>query len=162
MSLRSVVSDSCDLEIVWRSVDIGDSRRHNVSDAIQDAANAAATLVAAFAAHDRDAYFDCFTPDATFIFYTTPTVLTSRAAFEREWDLWEREHGFRVLACDSRDQHVTPLTDAAAIFTHRVGTRARFDDETVETDERETIIFQLQPDGRWLAVHEHLSPFPTQ
>jgi ketosteroid isomerase-like protein len=132
-----------------------------VSDAIQDVANAAATLVATFAAHDREAYFGCFTPDATFIFHTTPTVLTSRAAFEREWDRWEREDGFRVLACDSHDQHVTPLTDAA-IFTHRVATRARVGNETVETDERETIVFQLQPDGRWLAVHEHLSPFPAQ
>src|SRR5829696_796084 len=27
-------------------------------------------------------------------------------------------------------------------------------------EERETIVFARQPDGTWLAVHEHLSPMP--
>ncbi len=125
-----------------------------------DVANAAARLVAAFAAHDRDAYFACFAPDATFVFHTTPQVLASRSAFEEEWDSWVREDGFRVLSCDSRDQTVQALGHDGAVFVHRVATKASLGGELVETDERETIVFRREPDGRWLAVHEHLSPTP--
>ena len=35
---------------------------------------AAAHLVAAFGRHDTAAYFDCFAPEATFIFYTDPVA----------------------------------------------------------------------------------------
>ncbi len=123
-----------------------------------EVAAAAAKLVAAFAAHDRDAYFECFAPDATFVFYTAPVLLASRDAYQELWDRWEHDHGFQVLSCESRDQHVTVMQNAA-IFTHRVATTARFGGTTAETDERETIIFERR-DGRWLAVHEHLSPMP--
>lgn len=131
-----------------------------MTDHDAEVAAAAAKLVAAFAAHDRSTYFECFAPNATFVFYTTPMLLRSRAAYEELWDRWEREDGFRVLSCESRDQDVTALGNTA-VFTHRVATTARFGDKIIELDERETIVFQRQ-DDRWLAVHEHLSPMPIR
>ena len=118
---------------------------------------AADACVAAFGSHDRDAYFACFAPEATFIFHTTPGVLDGRAAWEAEWDRLVVEDGFQVLACSSSDRRVQVAGDAA-IFTHRVATRALFGGEEVESDERETIVFARQADGSWLAIHEHLSP----
>jgi uncharacterized protein (TIGR02246 family) len=121
--------------------------------------SAADRLVSAFGGHRRDDYFACFAPDATFVFYTTPAVLESRAAYEAEFAQWERD-GFRVLECISRDQRVQVAGDVA-VFTHRVSTRSLSDDEEVASDERETIVFRRDEDGRWLAIHEHLSPTPT-
>lgn len=121
---------------------------------------AADACIAAFGRHDRDAYFAAFAPGATFVFYTTPGRLESRAAWEAEWDRLVAEDGFHVLACTSHDRRVQVLGDAA-VFSHRVRTRSTSHDGEVETDERETIIFQRQPDGPWLAVHEHLSATPT-
>jgi uncharacterized protein (TIGR02246 family) len=120
---------------------------------------AAADLVAAFGTHDRDGYFAAFAPDATFLFHTTPGLLGSRAAYEAEWAGWEAG-GFRVLSCVSRDQHVQALGDDIAAFTHAVLTRTRDGDGEHDLAERETIVFRREPDGRWLGVHEHLSPAP--
>jgi ketosteroid isomerase-like protein len=129
------------------------------ADPAQDVLAAARTLVEVFAAHRRDDYFACFAPDATFVFYTTPDMLSSRAEWEREWDRLEREDGFRVLACESSAQAVQVLGDAA-VFRHAVRTRARLGGAETEIEERETIVFRREPDGRWLVVHEHLSPRP--
>lgn len=120
---------------------------------------AARHLVEAFGDHRRDDYFACFAPEATFIFHTTPAVLRSRAAFEAEWDRWVAEDGFRVLSCRSEDQDVQ-LAGDVAIFTHRVATRASIGGEESDSDERETIVFRRDGTGRWLAIHEHLSPTP--
>ena len=120
---------------------------------------AADACIAAFGAHDRDAYFACFSPDATFIFHTTPGVLTSRAAWEAEWDRLVAEHGFRVLACRSTDRRVQ-LVGEVAVFSHRVLTRSTSTDGVVESDERETIVFRRNGGGTWIAFHEHLSPTP--
>lgn len=124
-----------------------------------DVLAAARRLVEAFGAHRREEYFACFAPDATFVFYTTPTVLGSRAEYETEFTRWEQD-GFRVLGCSSQDQLVQ-LVDTVAVFTHRVSTRALSGGDEVTTDERETIVFRRETDGRWLAIHEHLSPTPT-
>lgn len=126
---------------------------------VEQVLSAAQDLVEAFGRHRRDEYFACFTPDATFIFHTTPRVLGSRAALEAEWDRWEREDGFRVLECASRDQSVQMAGDVA-IFTHGVSTRVRNQGEELTSNERETIVFRRDPDSRWLAIHEHLSPTP--
>lgn len=127
--------------------------------AVEQVLSAARQLVDAFGSHRRDEYFASFAPDATFIFHTTPGVLGSRAEFEAEWDRWEREDGFQVLECSSRDQNVQMAGDVA-IFTHRVATRVRSVGETLTSDERETIVFRRDAGGRWLAIHEHLSPTP--
>lgn len=122
---------------------------------------AAAHLVDAFGRHDTAAYFDCFAPEATFIFYTTPARLSSRAEYQRLWADWERDDGFRVLSCDSAGQAVQVLGDAA-IFSHDVTTvvHTTAGEDTVR--ERESIVFRRRRDGSWAAVHEHLSPQPDR
>ncbi len=122
---------------------------------------AADACVAAFGAHDASAYFACFDADATFVFHTTPGVLVGRVAWECEWERLEREEGFRVLGCSSTDRRVQVVGDVA-VFNHSVATRIRTNaGGEEELAERETIVFARQPDGAWLAIHEHLSPDPA-
>jgi uncharacterized protein (TIGR02246 family) len=121
---------------------------------------AAASLVEAFGHHDTEGYFASFAPDATFLFYTHDTPLRSREEYRQLWSGWETE-GFRVLSCASSDQHVQELAENVAVFTHRVHTSVRTGEDEESLDERETIVFRREDDGRWLAVHEHLSPTPT-
>ena len=120
---------------------------------------AAQAIVAAFGHDDPKTYFTLFDPAATFIFYTTPGRLESRAAYEAEWAKWAKEDGFHVRACSSADQRVQLFGDLA-IFTHSVRTElsTKQGDSTVR--ERETIVFERR-DGKWIAVHEHLSPDPS-
>jgi uncharacterized protein (TIGR02246 family) len=120
---------------------------------------AAERLVAAFGSGRLDDYFACFADDATFVFYTTPERLESVAAYRQLWDRWVREDDFRVTGCTSSAGRVQMHGDAA-VFVHDVETDVvtRAGAETLH--ERETIVFARQGDGRWLAVHEHLSPAP--
>ena len=127
--------------------------------AAHEVAQAAARIVAAFGAHDKDAYFALFAPDATFLFHTSPRVLGSRAEYEAEWDAWERD-GFRVLGCTSSGSEVKLVGPDVAVFTHTVRTTLADGDGSLETGERETIVFQRR-DGQWLGVHEHLSADPN-
>lgn len=117
---------------------------------------AADALVEAFARHDRDAYFAAFAADATFVFHNLDRRLDCRAAYEAEWALWETRDGFRVTGCRSTDRKVQLVGDVA-IFTHAVETDVSFAGEAVTSNERETIVFSRNPEGRWVAVHEHLS-----
>ncbi len=121
----------------------------------RDVLAAAAALVQAFARHDVDAYFAAFRPDASFCFHTHSQVLRSRAEYRQLWDSWEQD-GFRVLGCESTEQHVQLLGDVA-VFTHRVATHVRAGGDESRLDERETIVFVREGSG-WSAVHEHLSP----
>lgn len=127
--------------------------------AVADVKVAADYLIERFAAFDRDAYFACFSPEASFMFHTTDRFLAPRAAYEEEWQSWI-DIGFSVLACTSHDQRVDMVTDDVAVFTHRVLTTVRDADGDHDLVERESIIFHRAPDGRWLGVHEHLSPAP--
>ena len=120
---------------------------------------AATALVAAFGAHDREAYFAAFAPSATFVFHNYDQVLASRGEYEALWDEWVDE-GFRVIGCASSNQAVTMLSPTVAVFTHRVRTQLAGGDDVVTTAERETIIFQ-RLDDHWLGVHEHLSVDPV-
>ena len=131
----------------------------NESETIAAVKAAADAIVAAYGAHRTDAYFEAFDPEATFVFHTSPDRVESRAAFREAWETWEREDGFRVLACSSSDQLVQPLGNTA-VFTHRVTTKLRTNAGEETARERETIVFARQADGSWLAVHEHLSPDP--
>jgi uncharacterized protein (TIGR02246 family) len=119
--------------------------------------DAARLLVEAFGAHDTAVYFASFAPEATFVFHTHPRPLRSREAYHELWTSWEQD-GFRVVSCASTDQHVQVLSGDVAVFTHRVHTVVRTGAEEESLDERETIVFRRQGEGRWLAVHEHLSP----
>jgi ketosteroid isomerase-like protein len=132
-----------------------------VSDARTEVLAAAAALVTAFGSHDKKTYFDAFHPDATFVFHTAEQPLRSRAEYERLWSSWEQEDGFHVEGCTSADQHVQLLgSGEVAVFTHRVHTVVRTAAGEEQLDERETIVFERGADGRWVAVHEHLSPAP--
>lgn len=117
---------------------------------------AADTLVEAFGRHDAKAYFAAFSPDATFIFYNLDRTLENRAEYEAEWDLWETRDGFEIRGCRSTNRNVQALGDVA-VFTHSVETNLIIGGDVMTNSERETIVFSRQDDGRWLAVHEHLS-----
>jgi ketosteroid isomerase-like protein len=125
----------------------------------QEVRRAADTLVAAFRGGDLDTYFACFDPQASFLFPTTDALLPSTADYRREWARWVSEDDFAVLDCTTSDADVR-LHGDTAVFTHRVRTTVRASGDTTVLDERETIVFHRQVDGRWLAVHEHLSPAP--
>jgi len=128
------------------------------SRASAEVSAAAAAIVAAFGRHDPTAYFALFAPEATFVFHTTPQRLDSRAEYQAEWAKWEKNDGFRVLSCKSSDQRVQVLGDAA-VFTHTVVTEISTRQGPTTMRERETIVFRREG-GKWIAVHEHLSPLP--
>lgn len=116
--------------------------------------------MAAFGSHEPERYFSYFSPDATFIFYTSDRRLNSREEYEIEWAKWEVD-GFQVLTASSSEPCIQFSRDeSVAIFTHTVRTKLNTGSEIITTGERETIVFELQ-DGRWIAIHEHLSADPT-
>lgn len=119
---------------------------------------AAEALVSAFGRGDLEAYFACFATDATFLFHTTDRLLTSTDDYRQEWARWAAEDGFRVLDCSTGDTVIQVLGDTA-VLTHRVRTTVSTHRGTEVLRERETIVFTRR-DGRWPAVHEHLSPDP--
>jgi len=126
----------------------------HLKEQVQQAAN---ELIAAFAGNDTEAYFAAFSEDATFLFYTLPAPLLSRAAYQEVWKGWQAD-GFAVLDCQSSNAHIS-LQGDVAIFMHDVATRVRFGSEENQFHERETIVFR-HDGGRWLACHEHLSTQP--
>ena len=120
---------------------------------------ALAALVAAFGEGRLDDYFDCFTPDTTFVFYTTPTRLMSVDEYRAMWERWIAEDGFRVVSCSTSDTNVQSFGDVAVV-THSVETRISTNEGEDTLHERETIVMARGVGGRWLGVHEHLSPQP--
>lgn len=124
------------------------------ADAVQALA-AVDAIITHFGNHERDAYFAGFAPEATFLFYTTPERVDSRAAYEKLWDEWESEAGFHVLSCSSSNRRIQ-VFGATAVFTHDVDTTLTMEGVTESVTERESIILQLR-DGQWLGIHEHLS-----
>jgi ketosteroid isomerase-like protein len=120
---------------------------------------AADALVRAFAEGRVDDYFACFAPDATFVFHTTGERLESREAYRSLWRSWEADDEFRVVSCSSTNPLVMELGPEAAVFVHDVATRVATSAGEEDLRERETIVFARR-EGRWLAVHEHLSPAP--
>lgn len=121
---------------------------------------AAAAIVTAFRANDRDAYFGTFAEDATFVFHPEQHRLDDRASYERAWDAW-RAAGWAVLDCVSRDPHIQ-CYPGMAVFTHTVDTTVDPGDGSAESStERETIVFRTEGEGL-IAVHEHLSTVPGE
>jgi ketosteroid isomerase-like protein len=121
--------------------------------------SAAETLVAAFADGRVADYFDCFAPDATFVFHSTPERLDSRDAYRALWRRWEVDDGFGILGCTSSNVRVQMAGERVAVFVHDVVTRVATRSGEEELRERETIVFE-RSEERWLAIHEHLSPMP--
>ena len=125
----------------------------------EEVRSAGEALVGAFGRGDLDAYFACFADDATFLFHTTDRLLTSTGEYRREWARWVADDGFAVRGCVTEGTVVQVLGDAA-VLTHRVTTTVATHEGESVLQERETIVFARR-DGRWLAVHEHLSPAPA-
>lgn len=133
-----------------------DSERTAVStDGTREAQAAVDEIIDNFGNHRRDAYFAGFAPDATFLFYTHPIRLESRAAYEQLWESWEEVNGFEVHSCTSSNRRLQ-VFGQTAVFSHDVDTVVTLDDVTDTVAERETIVLELR-DGAWLCVHEHLS-----
>lgn len=116
--------------------------------------SAADRLIAAFAATDTDAYFDCFHPDATFVFHTEPATLPDRGSYQALWSSWVAD-GWHVVDCRSSERTVTSVGDTA-VFAHVVTTTTETGGVCTTTVERESIVFTRTGDGL-IAVHEHLS-----
>jgi ketosteroid isomerase-like protein len=131
------------------------SAQVSVDDRAAAVCAAADELIDAFGSHDVARYFDCFADNATMLFHANAQVMASRAEYEAEWASWEAT-GFRVHSCQSSEQRVNFYNDVA-VFTHRVLTHLTDADGDHITHERETIVFEQSPVGRWLVVHEHLS-----
>lgn len=124
---------------------------------IEDVKRAAAELVAHFGASHVFEYFQCFRESADFIFYTHTERLPTRKAYQDLWRSWEEGIDFKVLSCISTEQSVYLVRNDVAIFSHNVCTSISTVDGQSTVLERETIVFELVS-GRWLAIHEHLSP----
>lgn len=117
-------------------------------------------IVAAFADNRVDDYFAAFHPNATFVFHTEDRRLESAEDYRTRLESWMRDDGFRVLRCRTFDTRVQ-LWNGAAVVSHTVETNLSLRGAETTGLERETIVLVRQDDGRWLAVHEHLSPFTT-
>jgi len=125
--------------------------------ATQEVLDAAAKIVDDFGHHRTAEYFAGFAADASFMFYTHSERLNSRADYQALWQQWETQDGFKVHGCRSSNPLVQLIGDHAAVFSHLVSSDIEFGGEVSTIAERETIVFAKQ-DGRWVAVHEHLSP----
>ena len=77
------------------------------------------TLIDCFGRHDTQGYFDCFHPEARFVFYTVPGEVLSKTAYRQRWHQWEQEAGFRVLGCESIEPELSEHGDCA-ILSHSV------------------------------------------
>lgn len=126
----------------------------------QDVLAAANRLCQAFGEGRIKDYFACFLPNADFMFHGMPTRIESRAEYERWWGAWEKEIDLKILGCRSFDQHVN-LMGNVALYTHSVDVDVSTNQGIEHRHERETIVFLKQPDGRWMAAHEHLSKAPS-
>jgi uncharacterized protein (TIGR02246 family) len=130
-----------------------------MTETIGEIRAAAERLMEAFSTGDEDGYFGCFHPDATFLFHGVEPI-DSRDEYRALVRRWKDEHGFRVLSATSHDPDVRVFDDTA-ILIHGVTTVQMWDGEESTLHERESIVFQRQGEGRWLAIHEHLSADET-
>ncbi len=121
------------------------------------AKEAVEAIVEAFGSGRIEDYFAGFDPDATFVFYTSPERLGSVQEYRDLWSSWVEKSGFRVIECRTSDTLIQDF-GSMAIVTHSVQTEIETNEGRETLRERETIVLAQRPDGRWLAVHEHLSP----
>lgn len=127
----------------------------------QEVLAAARTLEAAYVDGRMEDYFAGFAPGATFVFHTDASRHESLTAYREQWRREELEEGLAVISSVASNQLVQTVGDDVAILIHDVATDIRLAGAVQTLLERETIVFARQPGGRWLAVHEHLSPVPA-
>jgi ketosteroid isomerase-like protein len=116
-------------------------------------------LVAAFREGRWDDKFACFAEEATVV--DGGRWFGSLDEYRAEWNRWAAEQDALPvpLSVDTRIMKLQMLGQAAAL-THSIDSRERTDAGEETVHEVETIVFGRQPDGRWLIVHQHLSPQP--
>jgi ketosteroid isomerase-like protein len=85
----------------------------------------------------------------------------SLAEYRSAWDAWTERVGDLAVpvSVETRVMSLQMLRDTA-VLTHSIEGRERTDAGEETEREIETIVFDRQPDGRWLIVHQHLSPQP--
>jgi ketosteroid isomerase-like protein len=116
-------------------------------------------LVSAFREGRWDDKFACFAPEATVV--GGAQWFGSLDEYRSAWERWAAEQDVLPvpLSVDTRIMKLQML-DQAAVLTHSIDSRERTDAGEETVHEVETIVFGRQPDGRWLIVHQHLSPQP--
>ena len=96
-----------------------------MTEEIEEVRAAAARLMEAFSTGDEDGYFDCFHPDATFLFHGVDPI-GSRDEYRTLVRVWKDEHGFRVLSStstiSSRTTRPLPNVTTLAPSSRRVST----------------------------------------
>ncbi|MGC5076632.1 nuclear transport factor 2 family protein [Agrococcus sp. DT81.2] len=127
-----------------------------LDDEIRDAAQA---IVRAFRENDEEAYFAGFVADCSFAFHTDPEPLLGTDAWRAAWRELQAS-GWRVIECRTLWDHVQAVGDGG-VYLHEVETTAGTPGAIETYRERESIVF-ARLHGQLVAVHEHLSPIPTQ
>jgi ketosteroid isomerase-like protein len=84
-------------------------------------------------------------------------MIPNRYEYQKIWREWEENLEFKVMGCVSKNQNWQYFQNTA-IFTHQVETQLKTIDGQQTINEKESIVFQLQDNGEWLCIHEHLSP----
>jgi uncharacterized protein (TIGR02246 family) len=114
-------------------------------------------LVAAFREGRLDDKFACFADDATVA--DGGRWFGSLAEYRSAWDRWLAEQGGFVPPL-SVETHILKLRvfGEAAVLIHSIDSRQRTDAGEERELEIETTVFGRQPDGRWLIVHQQISP----
>ena len=85
----------------------------------------------------------------------------SLAEYSAAWDAWVERVGHLPVpvSVETKVMSLQMLGDTAVLI-HSIESRERTDAGEETEREIETIVFDRQPDGRWLIVHQHLSPQP--
>jgi len=115
-------------------------------------------LVSAFREGRWDEKFLSFADDATVV--DGGRWFGSLEEYRSAWNEWAAQQDTLPvpLSVDTRILRLQMLGQSA-VLTHAIDSRERTDDGGEETvSEVETIVLAEQSDGRWLIVHQHLSP----
>jgi ketosteroid isomerase-like protein len=116
-------------------------------------------LVSAFR-EGRDK-FGSFADEATIV--DSGRWFDSLAEYRAAWDAWTEKMGHLPVpaSVETRVMSLQMLGDTA-VLVHSIESRERTDAGEETEREIETIVFGRQPGGRWLIVHQHLSPQPDR
>ena len=103
--------------------------------------------------------FACFAQEATVV--DGGHWFGSLDEYRSAWERWMAGHDSPPvpLSVDTRVLKVQ-LHGEAAVLTHSIESLERTDSGERTVREIESMVFGKQPDGRWLVLHQHLSPQP--
>jgi ketosteroid isomerase-like protein len=114
-------------------------------------------LVSAFR-EGRDK-FGSFADEATIV--DGGRWFASLGKYRAGWDAWRERVGDVAVPVSVETQVLSlQMLGDTAVLVHSIESRERTDTGEETEREIETIVFGRQLDGRWLIVHQHLSPQP--